>query len=207
VEVKAAWVRPGGGAVPDGDKAKRYGIDTLYWDATDPQISVEFFDKVRSWGFKPGITRDPGWTGGDGVKLATVLNDDLKRLGSDNKTCYVIADIEAMWQRGSGFVLNWLTEWRRLRPTRITAWTTEPFQGGTVSDELAARINSDPNLTVIPQLYFSQMEPANEAACALEMCQTSGRRDIDRARIKSYYDPRFLPPAWDGIVFDFAKLP
>jgi len=205
--VKAAWIRPGGGGVPDGDKARRYGIDTLYWDATDPQISAAFFDKVRGWGFKPGITRDPGWTNATGTDLARQCDADLVRLGSTAKTCYVIADIEAMWKRGSGFVIEWLTEWRRLRPTRVTAWTTEPFQGGTVSDQLAARINADPNLMVVPQLYFSKMEPANEAACALEMCQTNGRRDIDRSRIKSYYDPRYLPPVWDGIVFDFALLP
>lgn len=204
--MRAAWIRPGGAAVPDGAKAKRYGIDTLYWDATDPVISAEFFDKVRSWGFKPGITRDPGWTGASGTQLATLLADDLHRLGSDNKTCYVIADIEAMWQRGSGFVLEWLSAWRAMKPTRITSWTTEPFQGGTVSDELAARINADVNLTVIPQLYFSGMEPANEAQVALEMAQTNGRRDILRSKIKCYYDPANLPAAWDGIVFDFAVL-
>jgi len=59
--VKATWVRPGGPRVPDGAKARSLGIDTFVWDATDPQIDSSFFGEVRSWGFKPGITRDPSW--------------------------------------------------------------------------------------------------------------------------------------------------
>lgn len=200
--VKAAWVRPGGGAVPDGDKARRYGITTLYWDATDPQISAAFFDKVRGWGFKPGITRDPVWDGASGKQLAQKLDEDLRRLGSDNKTCYCMVDIEAMWQRGSGYVLEFLAEWRKLRPTRITSWTTEPFQGGTISDELVTRINNDPNLTVIPQLYYAGMVDAVESRVVLDLAARRIRPD----RIFPYYDAADMPAAWDGIVFDFAVL-
>ena len=202
--MKAAWIRPGGGAIPDGDKARRYGITTLYWDATDPQISDKFFEKVRTWGFKPGITRDPVWDAGmTGTQLATRLSADITRLGSDNKTCYCMVDIEAMWQRGSSYVLDFLTEWRKLRPNRITAWTTEPFQGGTISDDLVARINADPNLIVVPQLYYSGMVDAVESRVALDLAVRRIRPD----RIYPYYDAEDMPGAWDGIVFDFAKLP
>jgi hypothetical protein len=209
--VKAAWVRPGGPKYPDPEKAKKYGITRHYWDATDPAVDSKFLDAMRTR-TEVGITRDPSWGNLTGKQLAQTLSDDLVRLASPSfgaglKQCAVIVDIEAMWQRGSGYVLEWLTAWRNLRPTRPTCWTTEPFQGGTVSDELAARINADPNLIVVPQLYFGAMVPAVESQVAMEMVSTSGRRDIDRSRVKCYYDAAHLPLAWDGIVFDFNALP
>jgi hypothetical protein len=207
---RAAWIRPGGARIPDGAKARRLGIDTLVWDATDPQIDIPgdetpFFDEVRSWGFRPGITRDPGWTDATAKQLAALLDADLKRLGSTDKPCLVVADIEAMWKRGSGYVLEFLKAWRVLRPTRATVWTTEPLQGGTVTDELAAAINADKNLLVAPQLYLSDMSPLPETAVALELAQNPERRNIARQRIVAYYDAAHLPIAWSGLAFDFAR--
>ncbi len=205
--MRAAWIRPNGAHIPDGAKARRYAIEYLVWDATDPQIDAAFFDEVRGWGFKPGITRDPGWTNSDGPALATLLDKDLKRLGSSDKPCLVVADIEKLWQRGPQFVLDFLTAWRKLRPTRTTVWTTEPLQGGMVSDELAAAINADKNLLVAPQLYDDVMTPYPEGAVLLEMGQNPDRRNVARQRIVSYYAAAHLPFAWSGLVFDFAVLP
>ena len=205
--MKATWVRPGGPRVPDGAKARSLGIDTFVWDATDPQIDSSFFGEVRSWGFKPGITRDPSWLNMTADILAGTLDADLKRLGSSDKTCLVVADIEAMWQRGAQYVIDFLAAWRKLRPSRQTVWTTEPLQGGTVSDELAAVINADKNLLVAPQLYDFQMNPYCEAAVALEFGQNPERRNVARQRIVSYYAAQHLPAAWNGLVFDFAALP
>lgn len=202
---RAAWIRPGGARIPDGAKARRLGIDTLVWDATDPQIDAVFFNDVRSWGFRPGITRDPSWNDATAVDLARALDADLVRLGSGDKPCLVVADIEAMWKRGAGYVVEFLHEWRALRPTRATVWTTEPLQGGTVTDELAAVINADKNLLVAPQLYLSDMSPLPETAVALELAQNPERRNIARQRIVAYYDAAHLPIAWSGIAFDFAK--
>lgn len=201
--MKAAWIRPGGGAIPDGNKAKAWGINTLFWDATDPQIDATFFDKVRSWGFTPGITRDPIWTGSTGTDLARLLDADLVRLGSGNKTCIAMVDIEALWARTAQYVINWLVEWRTLRPTRKTYWTTEPGQGGVISDVLVAKINLDPNLVVIPQLYYSGMVDAVESRTVLDLAGRKIRPD----RIYPYYDAENMPAAWDGIIFDFDKLP
>lgn len=202
--MKAAWIRPGGPRIPDGAKARRLGIDTFVWDATDPQIDAGFFDEVRSWGFKPGITRDPTWGDHTAKELAAVLDGDLKVLGSSDKTCLVVADIEAMWKRGSQYVIDFLKEWRRLRPSRITVWTTEPLQGATVNDELAALINADKNLLVAPQLYDSVMTPYPEGPVLLEMGQNPERRNVARQRIVAYYDASKLPAAWNGLAFDFA---
>jgi hypothetical protein len=201
--VKAAWVRPGGPAIPDGNKARAWGINTLYYDPRDPQISPKFFDNLRLWGYKPGLMRDPSWNGLSAVDLARQMDADITNLGSDNKTCYAMADIEAMWNRGSQYILAWLTEWRRLRPTRMTLWTTEPNQGGTISDELVARINADPNLVVVPQLYLSRMEDTVESRTVLDLA----KRKINPDRIYPYYDAEDMPAAWDGVIFDFAKLP
>jgi hypothetical protein len=209
----AAWIRPGGPRIPDGTKAKRLGIDTFVWDATDPVIAetrmengqtVYFFDDVRTWGFKPGITRDPTWTDATPAQLATLLDSDLKRLGTSDKTCLVVADIEAMWKRGASYVVDFLAAWRKLRPTRTTVWTTEPLQGGTVSDALAAAINADKNLLVAPQLYTDTMALMPEGAVLLEMGQNLERRNIARQRIVAYYDAAHLPAAWSGLAFDFA---
>ncbi len=208
---KAAWVRPGGPRIPSGAVIAKYRLETLYWDATDPVLTPAFLDEMRKY-CKVGITRDPGapgspWGNLNAVDLARQMDADLVRLGSDNKQCYVIVDIEAMWKRTAKFVIDWLVEWRKLRPTRVTAWTTETLQGGTVNDELAARINSDVNLVVIPQLYDQNMVLYPEGAVAMEMAQAQGRRDISRFKIKCYYDAAKLPFDWDGIAFDFAKLP
>jgi hypothetical protein len=201
--VRAAWVRPGGGKIPDGAKMQRHGIDTLIYDATDPQVDASFLAELRGLHIRVGFTRDPGWTNATGASLADLMDADLKRFKSDNLQCFCVADIEAMWQRGSAFVLEWLTEWRRLRPTRATAWTTEPGQGGTISDELRDRINLDQNLLVVPQLYYSGMVDAVESRVVLDLAARRIRPD----RIYPYYDAEDMPAAWDGIVFDFAKLP
>ncbi len=192
----------------------RHGIDTLYYDATDPVIhsknssDVLFFDELRSLHIKVGITRDPVWGNLDAVTLARTMDADLAGVASQNKQCYMIADIEGLWARPATYVLDWLTEWRRLRPTRFTIWTTEPVQGGAVSDALAARINADLNLYVVPQDYYVGMVPEVSSQVAMEMCVASGqRRPILRSKIKNYYDAAKLPAAWDGVAFDFAKLP
>jgi len=206
--VKAAWVRPGGPRIPDGGKLAKYGITTLYWDATDPVLMTTnkakepFLVEMRKY-VRVGITRDPVWTGSTGKQLAGLLATDLHRLESDNLQCYVIADIEALWQRGSAYVLEWLKAWRTLKPTRVTAWTTEPTQGGVISDELVTAINNDPNLIVVPQIYYAGMVDAVESRVVLDLAARKIRPD----RIYPYYDAGDMPAAWDGIIFDFAALP
>lgn len=207
--MRAAWVRQGHPGIPDGTKMHKYGIDTLYYDATDPVVDSAYLDEIRALHIKVGITRDPVWGGLNAVTLARTMDADLVRLGSGSgKQCYVIADIEGLWARPATYVLDWLTEWRKLRPTRFTTWTTEPVQGGAVSDALAARINADLNLKVAPQTYYDGMVPEVTEQVAMEMSVADGqRRAIHRDKIKIYYDAQHMPAAWDGIAFDFDKLP
>jgi hypothetical protein len=205
--MKVAWVRPGAPSL-NGPKAERYKLDGLCYDATDrTRATAEWFAALRGWHYRPWLTRSADWGDPTGRELAILMDADVTRVGADNLPLGMVADIEAMWQRGSAYVLEWLNEWRKLRPTRRTIWTTEPLQGGTVSDTLAARINADVNLLVVPQLYDKNMTPYNEGRCVAEMIQTRGRRDIDRHRVTCYYAAHALNADWDGLVFDFDKLP
>lgn len=205
--MKLTWVRAGS-PVPDGDKLRRLGITGLVYDATDPIVTAAFLDEVRNeWHFDPWLTWSADWDDVAAVELARRMSVAITARASNSKRLGMIADIEALWRRQSTYVITWLNEWRRLRPTRRTIFTTEPLQGGAISDELAARINADVNLLVVPQLYFDKMVPAVEAQVAMELIQTPGRRDIQRSRVKCYYDAHRLPSEWDGIAYDCAALP
>jgi hypothetical protein len=205
--MKATWIRPGS-PIPDGDKLRALGITDLVWDATDPFVTAASMEEVwTEWRFRPWLTRSADWGDVTAERLARLMHEDIKRVQRDGKALGMIADIEALWRRTSNYVLTWLTEWRRLRPTRRTAWTTEVFQGGAISDALAARINGDINLLTVPQLYFGNMLLAAESQVAMDFIQAHGRRDIDRSRVKCYYDAAHLPVAWDGFAYDCAKLP
>lgn len=205
--MRAVWIREGT-PIPDGAKLRRLGVTDLVWDATDPFATAAALEEVSTrWHFRPWLTRSADWGDVGAGTLAQQMSDDIARVQRDNKPLGMIADIEALWRRTSNYVVAWLRAWRILRPTRRTAWTTEVFQGGAISDGLAARINSDVSLVCLPQLYFGGMEPAVESTVAMDFIQQAGRRDIDRARVRMYYDAARLPAAWDGIAFDYAKLP
>jgi hypothetical protein len=205
--MKAAWVRPGS-PIPDGQNLVKHGITDLVWDATDPFVTADSMEEVwTEWRFRPWLTRSADWDDVPAATLAQQMDDDIERVQRDNRPLGMIADIEALWRRTSVYVVSWLRAWRVLRPTRRTAWTTEPFQGGAISDGLAALVNSDVNLLVVPQLYFGNMAPAVESQVAMELIQTDGRRPIRRDRLRCYYDAARLPAAWDGFAYDEAKLP
>lgn len=186
---------------------QRYGVTDLCYDATDPHVDADFCAFLRGLGIRPWLTYSADWGDVDALTLAREMDAAIVRVKSSALSLGMVADIEALWRRGSAYVLAWLNEWRQLRPTRRTVWTTEPLQGGAVSDALAARINSDINLVVVPQLYTFDMTPYPENIVALDIVQTHGRRDIERARVRSYYDSRNMPPAWDGFIWDFNGLP
>src|SRR5438552_2641201 len=121
----AAFVNPGGPLVPDLAKAKRYGITRLYWQANDPQLGADLLLSMRDQGIEVGILRGPEWTQASADDLARELDADLVRLGSGNSQCAVLADIEA---HDPLYVIEFLHEWRLLRPHRVTGWTLEPNQ-------------------------------------------------------------------------------
>jgi hypothetical protein len=198
--MKAALVLRGGPKVPDLAKLTRYGATRLYWEAADNQVDASLLDAVRAKGFEVGVMRDPSWDGANPIQLAETLNADVIRLGSNAKQCAVMADIEL---HSPGYVLSFITEWRKLRPTRPLAWTLEPYQAGWFSRDLVDKINADPNLIVLPQLYFGDMTPQVESLVAMDV-QSAG---VSRDRVRCFYGLKNAVKAWDGCLYDLINLP
>lgn len=205
--MKAALVLRGGPLVPDLAKAKRYGVTRLYWEADDPQITAKLLDDVRAKGFEIGLMRDPSWHADNPQQLAKKLSDDLIRFASPSffpnpKQCAVQADIE---YHSAQYVIDFITEWRKLRSARETAWTMEPNQGGWFTPELVDRLNRDQNMMVLPQLYYGDMSPAVESLMTIDI----ERRGVNPDRIRCYYGlrNRQIADAWDGALFDLISLP
>lgn len=206
--MKAALVLRGGPRFPQWDKLKRYGVTRIYWEAGDPQLDAKLLDDVRSRPcdanpavkYEVGLMRDPSWGGNDPRDLAETINDDLVRLGSSAKQCAVMADIE---YHDPGYIVQFLGEYRALRPTRPLSWTLEPNQSGWFSQELVWKINADPNLVVSPQLYYGNMAPAVESLVALNAAQAG----IAETRIRCFYGLNNCLAAYDGFLYDPINLP
>lgn len=197
--MKAALVLRGGAKVPSLVRATNLGITRLYWEAEDPQLDGPLLAAVRAKGFQVGIMRDPHWHDDSPAVLASKLSSDLVRLGTTNKQCAVIADIEVHSPR---YVLDFIHAWRVVRPTRETSWTLEGFQGGWFSPELVNAINADVNIMVIPQAYTGNMTPQDLDQVRADTLV----RGINCARYRAFY-PR-LPGNgyWDGIAYDLAQI-
>lgn len=208
--MRAALVTAGGPKVPDLDKARRYGITRLYWEAIDPQLDADLLAAVSAKGFDVGVMRDPNWDRSTAVDLARKCDADLVRLkrGGAGVQCAVLVDIEYPYH-DPVFILAWLREWRDLRPQRDTCWTPEYHQAGWFGSQLVAAINADVNLRVIPQAYVD--DPPLPVSPDATRCDVTNA-GVHRERTRVFYLPGQVERAavglaWDGIVFDFAKLP
>jgi hypothetical protein len=183
-------------------RVRDHNISRLYLSAT--QATAENLGFVRQQGIECGVVRDPIWTQAGAVDLARLCDADLARTASGNAQCAVMVDVEAMFRRGSQYMIDFLKEWRALRPSRVTSWTTEPNQGGTISLPLVGMIGADPNLVVLPQTYDGNMAPYGTVdwnrADIVE-------RGVPRARVAAFYDGAALPAHWDGCAFTLERLP
>jgi hypothetical protein len=201
--VRGAWVRPGGGTFPDQQKARGFGVDQFFWDATDPAADHPkklpgVLDDMRKAGWKVGITRDPQW---DGYShpfgwYGAQLSKDITDLGCDGKQCSAVLDGEV---HDSNRILAELKAFRKLRPGRFLYWTMEPKQGGIMSDELIAWINNDPLTWVVIQKYRNRMQPVSERAVIDDLRARGLRED----KILVYYER--YEEGFEGIIFDIAN--
>jgi hypothetical protein len=164
--VRGAWVRPGGGTFPDQIKARSWGVDQFFWDATDPASDHPkklpgVLDDMRKAGWKVGITRDPRWDNYSHPPgwYGAQLSKDLTDLGCDGKQCSCVLDLEI---HDSNRILAELKAFRKARSGRFLYFTLEPKQGGILSDELVAWINGDPLTWIVPQAYRGGMQPVSE---------------------------------------------
>jgi hypothetical protein len=194
-----AFVNPGGPLVPDLAKAKAYGITRLYWEARDPQINAGLFQGIRASGYEVGVMRDPSWDNLSAIDLARELDADLLRLGSSNAQCAVLADIEV---HSPDYVRAFLTEWRELRPSRVTGWTLEPLQGGWMDARFVQAV-SKANVWIHPQSYYGNMSPVDPDLVRADLVERGFRREL----VSPVYNAAHIPTHWDGIAFRFDQLP
>jgi hypothetical protein len=210
-------VQRGGGAGIDTDKAKRWDISRLWYEADDPVASSSALGAALRRGIDVGLMRDPDWIRAPRTNrsVAIELDNDLTQHGFDHATspdgCGAMLDNER--QNAAGIV-TMLQTFRQLRPRRLLRWTLQPWQGGWVaaSPELVHLINTDPNLIVVVQNYLGPGpgHPADMFPCAgdqvIDNLAAAGvRRDL----LTLFLDFVRTPPqyGWAGIVYDFAALP
>jgi len=226
--IRAGFVQRGGGAGVDTDKAKRWGITRLWFEADDPVASKDTLaalrqpDRMGPAGV--GLMRDPDWSREmlTNAGVATVLSNDLLAHGFGSTTsassCGAMFDNERQDAAG---IVEMLTAWRRLRPTRQTVWTLQVFQEGWFSDGLCQAVAGDPNLVLVLQAYIdpsdppaAHMYPADfaEAKTRLLARFTGAGAALDPDRVQPFVDATRMwlespPYGWSGIVYDFAALP
>jgi hypothetical protein len=184
-------------------KARGWGVDQFFWDATDPAADHPkklpgVLDDMRKAGWKVGITRDPRWDNYSHPAgwYGTQLSKDLTDLGCDGKQCSCVFDGEI---HDSNRILAEIKAFRKLRPGRFLYWTLEPRQGGIISDELVAFINNDPLTWVVPQKYRGGMQPVSERIVVNDL----RARGLGEDKILVYYER--YEEGFEGIIFDIAN--
>ena len=206
--LREALVFEGGGAGIDTWKAHAWGIERLWWEASDPVASKESLAACRSRGIGVGLKMN-----GTGAVLAGRMHSELTLHGfgtsTGPRTCGAMFDDE-LHRPEDTFEL--LRSWRTFRPTRYTILTFEPFQGGLFASvpELVHAINVDPNLIVVPFAYMDlagdQLYPA-WAPAAIDDLVAAG---ILRERISIFIGVKTgvqISFGWSGILYGFAGLP
>ena len=202
--MKAALILKGGPAVPDGGKLKRHGITRCYYEANDPQISEQFFNDLRSWGFEAAIMRDPVWSNYNDTpqQFVAKVSADINRLtplrAGKRAPLAVMLDIE---RHDEAYVFDALSEFKRVWPGKNVAWTLEYHQGGWFSQRLVELINGYSQCRVLPQLYYGDMSNVVDShAAARDLAQPHGGVNDDR--VGFFYSLRApIPVDWDGVLY------
>ena len=154
------------------------------------------------------MIRDPSWDNLTATKLAEQMSQDLANKGFGATTgpdsCAAMFDME---KHNAQYAVDMLERWRLLRPTRTTLFTLESGQGGWFTDELAALINNDPNLTMVPQFYLGspRLYPVDSDWSKWDLSAQGGVAD---SKIVGFYDGEArVPYGWNGLVYNFNALP
>lgn len=231
--MKAIWQpSPLDRNVPQYDLLRSAGCNRIYfaaeyetfedgvgtWHFNDIQLNPTFYNDVVKNKFQYGIFRVTSWDNaklyGDAGTLASTANEDINAASGGNKYAALpyMFDIE---QHDPAFILATFKAYRKLRPTRRTAWTMEPHQGGWMKNYLVNGqpvlvdfINNDPYFFLLPQLFYGNMSPAN---------QNDVRNDLLAAGFKSekilfFYDSttktasQWKSSDWSGSLLDAEHL-
>jgi hypothetical protein len=176
----------------DSAKHSQHGITRTYGDVRNPSFAA---------GFERGIYRVQSWDNLNPVLFAKALSDDVHRWGGDPyKQLAVHANIEL---HDPGYLLSFLSEWRRRRPVRETALVIEGLQAGWFTPALTAQINNDSNLSVLAEAYTGDMSPIDCDNVRSNLINYG----IKREKALVMYDAARLNPFWDGCAFTQQRLP
>lgn len=200
----ACWVDAGNDA--NTDLLRKHQIDSPFFDARDPRITSAYLAKLATDEFHPGLYYASSWYPAlTATGFAEHVSDDLKRIGWQGNPS-VILDIET--HDIGGYVIPALTKWRSLRPTRLTIFTLEGFQGGLFNPAQAQAINAL-KVYVGPQLYVDNtangggpMDPHPHSP-VIDLLMAG----FDGTRIVGFYDAAHLPYRWSGVAFSMGRLP
>jgi len=217
--LKASLVIRGGPFVPNGDKAKQYGVNEFVFEADDPALrepdasgkpaGQKLFADLRGWGYKVRIMRDVGWpsSGGTPLRIAAALSNDITIYGGGAEGQPSLAQLSAMYDgevpHDAAFHEAVIREFFRRRPGRSLVWTLEALQAGWISDSLVALINGSPLLYISPQAYYGDMTPLYVP----RVIENLVGRGINREKIQPFIRADRADEGWYGIVYDHAKLP
>lgn len=195
---RSAWVyenwAPGDS---DAAKLKQHGIELVYIDPRSTN-AAEVIQWLHDNGFGYGIYFDPSWFNWPSpLATAKLAAGYLSKLGLNGSFQPVMFDLET---KSTAWVTAFLVAWRVLRPTRATAYTNSPFQGGFVPS-LRLRLA---RVHVYVQLYEGEMQPVDSAAALLEI----GRQGTPASMLHPFYDGAAIPgDSRDGCVFTYERIP
>jgi hypothetical protein len=213
--MKGLWrTNPGGDTFwPDWVKladrgVRRFYVPALLRESTGKyvpnyaEISAVYANGVRSHNLEYAPYRDPSWLSTtSATELVTQALEDIQQAGGVVNS--YMFDIE---YHTPDFVEEVLKKFRAAHRTGPISWTLEPFQGGWFTKNLVAAINNDINCVVVPQAFYSGMQPAdNPPYTKLKADITS--RGVKANRVKVFYDgARPLPIGWDGCILGEETL-
>jgi hypothetical protein len=205
MRIRECLVFEGGGAGIDTDKAHRWTIDRLWWEAGDPVASRSSLAACRQRGIGVGLKLN-----GDGEAPAEAMHEALTERGFTTTTaprsCGAMFDPEPF---NAAAILMLLRRWRQLRTARYTVLAIAPWQGGLFTPELVQQVNGDANLLVAPFAYVDVAGDSLYPAWAPAALDELERLGIRRERLTSFIDAKRQPIAygWEGILYGFDKLP
>lgn len=205
--MKACFVDHGNEA--NYDLLKRHGVTEVLYPTQNSPVSAALCQKAKDKGFDVSLMVAWGWTGAGttGKSFAEFCDRELKRIGWAGNP-KLVADIE----KGAGlddvryvdYVVDFVTRWRQLRPTRATDWTLESLQGGLFNGRgqaVAAIVQA--NVGIVPQFYTGDERPiAADVACKDLLAY-----GFPQHRLRGFYLARDLPVGWDGYAWSQGKLP
>lgn len=198
--MRAVWLYPG--RQPDHPKLAAAGIDSVYFDIRDPQLSAAYLADVRKSGLEVGVYAVSSWwpeltAAQFAAKTSSLLEQVVPTSPPDfPKVCL---DIET---KAVAFVLGALRAWRTHRPKRVTDWTLEGHQGGIFTPGQLLAIAGLVRY-VVPQAYDANVQPWDAFAMALDLYE----HGLPFPKIVPFLSAAHLLPWWQGYAFTQDQLP